>query len=1276
MATYFVSPAALVRTRLQRNVSNGRGGSKVSPRAALAIGCLALLASSARAQTPVIMPNAVNSIAGNTPTLTTSGSACPTNGQFTAADTVGDGCPAVNATFGGNEQSMTVDPQGDVYITANSSNPQLVRKIDARTGNISIFADGSNSCGSGGQTVFGTRYNRTDKTGNGCPVYYTTGINGATGLGSDPYGNIIITTTGDAVVNFVCTTVSPLCPASAARVNLMFNVAGCSPSTSSYGTAVVGTTVGTAGDGTPATQFSGTCTVGVGAQQRGVVADKWDNVYFMDASNGRIRVVAGPASATINGASVTNPLYAALEVSGSAYSTVTQGFIYPMAGGGTVCGGKTDANGDGCPFYQTLVNGASTGTLVRGLAVDLEGDFIFDDGFGELRVIYMGGTVIKGALAANGVPSPQIGYSYLLVGSGTAINYNSGNPGIVLGTHATLQSGAIQTLAVDPAGNIYIGDQTQILFYDIATGYIRRVGGSSSAATCNSSTIGDGCPITQALFGAANGATPIAMDGSGNLYIQDLTNKRTRLVSASLLPPTAVNGSASANLVVHAPANGSTVAVSAPASADFTAGAASCTTNSSSDNSVDCTAAVTYNPKSLLQRTEPLAVATTVGSTTTTQNLNLHAISTGSAEVFDTAGTPSTSVVGATTTGNTTTVVDGAGNIYVSGTQGISKIAAGTVTNISPTAAPYIAVDAGGAVYATTSSATTITKYVYSAAANAYTPSTITIPALPINGSLVQAMSGPMVVDPAGVIYLLDMTNKQVVKFLQGTTVGAQLTQTTLVSPVTMTQDSYGQLVVVDGTSVYRIPPGGFPISASSPVANTTVAVTFSPALTSPTAAAVDQGGTVYVADNGNIVARSLSGYTYTIPNVTGSGVAVDGVGNLYVTGTTVAGVTQVLRSAEAHNFGTDIVTAYVGVIGNAGAFSSTGFSQSDTGGNYTAAAPGTALAAGAPACSLATTALAGGAICNVSLTFSPSSTGSGDTPDLITLLPSANTLGVLSLDGTKSGTNATSSTLITGNTSGLIYSTGTETTFTVTVTQSTGTPSGVVSVQIDGNAAVNYPLTATSPGAVTSTATVPVSGLTAATHTIVAAFANQPGIVGSTSSVTSFTIGQAPTISSWSPGTTSVAYSSPIGTSALNATAAYNGLPVAGNFVYTANGNEVNAASYLAIGTYTLSATFYPIDTVDYQTSTAPGGTFTVTKAATSAAVGATQNLVAADGTGNFTNVQSAINSLGANGGSVYIKPGTYTGDISVTQPNVALRGLGGMPRLSFSLMRQAPLA
>lgn len=53
---------------------------------------------------------------------------------------------------------------------------------------------------------------------------------------------------------------------------------------------------------------------------------------------------------------------------------------------------------------------------------------------------------------------------------------------------------------------------------------------------------------------------------------------------------------------------------------------------------------------------------------------------------------------------------------------------------------------------------------------------------------------------------------------------------------------------------------------------------------------------------------------------------------------------------------------------------------------------------------------------------------------------------------------------------------------------------------------------------------------------------------------------------------------------------------------------------------------------------------------------------VVALDGTGDFTDIQSAIDDLPSGGGVVYVKEGTYTitSSINVNKPNVALFGAG----------------
>ncbi len=413
-----------------------------------------------------------------------------------------------------------------------------------------------------------------------------------------------------------------------------------------------------------------------------------------------------------------------------------------------------------------------------------------------------------------------------------------------------------------------------------------------------------------------------------------------------------------------------------------------------------------------------------------------------------------------------------------------------------------------------------------------------------------------------------------------------------------------------------------------------------------------------------------VTGSSYTLPGVSGTSVAIDGLGNLYTTVSATPGITQVQRSSEAFDFGTSLTATFSGVFGNAGFTPATGFAQTDTSGNFTSGTPSTLLSSSAPICNLTSSTLAAGAVCNVSFSFTPTANGNGLVQDAITLLPTP-TLGSVLLSGTKSGTNATTATTIAGNTSGLIYTTSSETTFTVTVSETpAAVPTGTVAVTIDGGTPVNYTLTAAT--ASTSTATVPVAGLSAGSHNIVATYGNSAGIVGSTSSTTTFSIGQASTSVSWIPALSqpyTEAYSTALGSALLNATATSPAVSgnVPGTFVYTAtptSGPSINihSASYLPLGVYSLGVTFVPIDTVDFAQSTGSVASFTVAQATTTASIGATQMLVASDGTGNYTPVQAAVNAL-PSGGSVYIKPGTYPGFVTVVQPNVALRGLGGDP-------------
>lgn len=72
------------------------------------------------------------------------------------------------------------------------------------------------------------------------------------------------------------------------------------------------------------------------------------------------------------------------------------------------------------------------------------------------------------------------------------------------------------------------------------------------------------------------------------------------------------------------------------------------------------------------------------------------------------------------------------------------------------------------------------------------------------------------------------------------------------------------------------------------------------------------------------------------------------------------------------------------------------------------------------------------------------------------------------------------------------------------------------------------------------------------------------------------------------------------------------------------------------------------------------------------SVAQGQTKLTVAADGTGNFTTVQAAVNACPSTGCVISIKAGTYKQQVTINKPFIQLRGLGSDPSkvvLTFNL-------
>lgn len=1223
--------------------------------------CLAAGASAMLAQTPVVFPNTISTVAGGASVNPTKGAACATGSPFTATDALGDGCPATLALLGTGSATTTLygvgtDPAGNFYFLDTSN--QILHKVDARSGIMTVLAGGASTVGCVGQA---------DKFGDNCLAATQTGaFNNPRGLTIDPYGNTIIAGYSGDLIHIVCNAVSPLC--TAGQVGYMRIIAGYSASSSTGGTAVVGSSAGGAGDGTTAVGIS---TTGVD-QPRGAAADIFGNVYIADTANLRFRVVVGPAS--YNG--VSNPLAAVIALA-STYSSVTAataaGKIYPILGGftaataGNFCNGSSgakslDAFGDGCPFYNTAVSTSTSTTL--GVVIDSSGDAILSDAGNRLvRVLYMGGTQM-GALITLENPgvTPVIGSVYAIAGGGT--HGISASTPHYLGTQTILNTAT--RVALDAAGNVYLGETTaDVAFLDVNTGYVRVLFANGTPCAAKTDSVGDGCPATQATFGiGSNSATlPVSVDNLGNLYFSDSSDSRIRKVSASSLLPMIIGTSATQNIVVHEPAGvtGITAALTTP-SPDVTLGSVSCgSASTNGDSTVDCTIPLTLNASGPSIRSTALAV-TPSGTLTATSIYPLAGLATGSALAADSVTSSSAGTILPTVSLGSVTplsvAVDGANNVYSvnSSNLDVSVGLAGssTATLLSataPTGVFQIAVDTQGNLYAVGSGATAITKLTVTAAqSSSSVPPTYSAGTVSYTPPVTPAKPQGVVVDANNNIYVSDGNNGAVYKISQGSSYAPlQTVASGFSNPTLLALDNSSNLYVYDAGAgkVFRINYLG----VQSTVATVTA-----------TGLATDAAGDVYIQSASGVTEYPVSGPATTVytGGATPNGIALDGSGNLYISDAANSSILEVQRTAVSYNFGTGSSgsATLTGTLTNVG-------NQAVTGSNTVTNTTNFAVVAGSSSgCNFSSSILGTqsfGNACTFSANFVGG--GSGLVSDVLTYLP-ASTTGSLTMSGTLQGVAVGTTTTI-GNQTPLSPSyspSGTEVSFTVTVTAASGStaPSGTVAVTVDS--------TTTNPSLTTNgtsgTATITISGLTAGSHTISAIYATNGSFTGSNSGTpTPFSIAQDQPIASWTPGTTSAQYSSPIGASVLNATATYNSATVPGTFVYTANGAEVNAASYLAIGTYTLSATFYPIDNIDYLPATVSGGTFTVTKASTTAAVGATQNLVASDGTGNFTKVEDAINSLPATGGSVYIKPGTYTGFLTVVQPNVALRGLGGDP-------------
>ncbi len=254
-----------------------------------------------------------------------------------------------------------------------------------------------------------------------------------------------------------------------------------------------------------------------------VAVDSADNLYIADSGNDRIRMVSNGTITTVAGngilgfsgdngpatsAELSTPEGVATDSAGNIYigtvgdnrvRRVSKGVITTVAGNGT-----RGFGGDGGAATSAQFNGPV------GMAVDSTGNlYIADNGNNRIRKV-SNGTITT------------------VAGSGTR-GFSGDN-----GPATAAQLNAPWGVAVDAAGNLFIGDTDNGCIREVSNGAIITIAGSEVF-----SGTGDNGPATGAVLTVTMG---IALGSAGKLYLTDTYNNRVRLLTPGTPPAISAGG--------------------------------------------------------------------------------------------------------------------------------------------------------------------------------------------------------------------------------------------------------------------------------------------------------------------------------------------------------------------------------------------------------------------------------------------------------------------------------------------------------------------------------------------------------------------------------------------------------------------------------------------------------------------------------------------------------------------------------------------------------------
>jgi large repetitive protein len=917
----------------------------------------------------------------------------------------------------------------------------------------------------------------------------------------------------------------------------------------------------------------------------GVAVDGGGNVYVADYGNGAVKEMpAGCTSSscatTVDGG-FTNPLGVAVDGEGNVY-----------VGDGHSSAVKEMPAGCTSSSCVTTLGGGFSNPI--GVAVDGSGNvYVADSLNSAVKEMPAGCTSSSCVSTLGGGITDPIGVA--VDGRGNVYVTDAYNftvkeipSGCTSSSCVTALGGGFSGpwgVAVDGSGNVYVADNGDNAIKEIPVG-------------CTSSSC-----VTMLGTGFAN-PQGIAVDASGNVYVGDTYNDAVKKVmtrgvalASTVVGQTSEGPALTFTFDTSGSIGAPIVLTQAATGLDFAdAGTGTCTTNGASHsyNTGDtCTVNVTFSPKVAGLRSGAVELKSAAGTVIATAFV--YGTGTGPQVAFNPGAIAS---AGGGFDGATGIALDGSGNVYVADyfNDAVKKMPSGCtssscVTTLLTVPLPFaLAMDGSGNIYVTDGRPYSVVQEIPSGCTSSSCATTL-------NGGF-NDPSG-VAVDGSGNVYVADTGNNAIKEMPVGCT-SSSCVQTLgggFNGPNAVAVDGSGNVYVVDsGTNLVKEIPSR--CTSSSCVA------ALGGGFSGPLAVSVDASGNVYVTDysvaNGMVKelppgCTSPSCVTTLVENLYyPTGVTLDGSGNIYIGDD--ADMSRLDRANPSLSFAATPVgttssdspqSVTVQNIGNAtltmnGLSVAANFAQVD--------------GSGSPEDCSASTSLAAGAECNLSISFTPELAGSISGSVLLTdnnlNASNAAAMQTISLSGT--GIRITLSPVagpLPNSTYGQAYgeiftASGGTSPYTYT---GTGLPSG---------------LTLSSSGTLSGAPGAPGS------YTLVITATDANGVSGSQNYTLTVTSG-TPAITWTNPA--AITYGTALSATQLDATA-----NVAGSFTYMPA-----AGTVLSAGSQTLKVTFTPSDSTDYQSATG-SVMLTVNKASQSITFGS----IAGQVMGNTLNLSATATS------------------------------------------------